>query len=485
MTGPVPDPGGPRLDAVLAAAARRTPTRIALVDETCRLTYRKLLVEAEAVARCLERAQLQPHEPVVVPVSNRAMDLVAYLGVWLARGVVVPLHRGSSDATADDIVARTGARFVVNAAPDLPVPRRLAGSGLLLALERPLPPPRAMLADAALVVFTSGSTGEPKGVVHGHGAFAAKLDMIDGMLGFAETDTTLLVLQLTFIFAQWVALLTLLKGGTVVLHERFRAERVAEALGQGVTRVALVPTMIRALRPLVEGVRCPVFAGAVMAGGEPLPAELGAWLRSAWPTARLSDLYGTTETCACDFFVQADDYDAGAGSIGRPGPGIGFRIAQEDAELQIRSPFAMRGYLDAPELTRSAFADGYFRTGDQARIRADGRVELIGRLKELVNRGGVKISPLEVERAFAQHPDIAAVLAAGIPDAQTGESLVLAIVPRAGAAIDTAEVLRWAASRLERSKLPGRIIVADELPTGRTGKADRAALRELAMRERE
>jgi malonyl-CoA/methylmalonyl-CoA synthetase len=342
-----------------------------------------------------------------------------------------------------------------------------------------------MLEDAALVVFTSGSTGEPKGVVHGHGAFAAKLDMIDSMLEFAESDTTLLVLQLTFIFAQWVALLTLLKGGTVVLHERFRAEPVAAALGQGVTRIALVPTMIRALRPLVDGGRCPAFSGAVMAGGEPLPAVLGTWLRSAWPQARLCDLYGTTETCACDFFVQADEYDAGVGSIGRPGPGIDFRIAEKDAELQIKSPFVMRGYLDQPELTRAAFADGYFRTGDQARIGTDGRVELVGRLKELVNRGGIKISPLEVERVFAQHPGIIAALAAGVPDPQTGESLVLAVVPRVGVVIDTTELMRWAAPRLDRVKLPSRIIVANELPTGRTGKADRSALREMAAHERE
>jgi acyl-CoA synthetase (AMP-forming)/AMP-acid ligase II len=272
----------------------------------------------------------------------------------------------------------------------------------------------------------------------------------------------------------------LLRGGTLHLRGKFAAEPVLDLLTrQAITRAALVPTMLRALLPLIESGRFAPYRGTITAGGEPLPAPLGRRLCALWPDLQLGDTYGLTETCACEFYVPPADYAVAAGSIGRPGAGTLFRLSPEEGELQIKTPTVMRGYLDAPALTAAAFADGWLRTGDLARLRPDGRVELAGRATDLILRAGNKIAPLELERVFAEHPEVVAVLAAGAPDPLKGEQIHLFVVPRAGAALDQARLLAWARERLDRHKLPDRIHFGRALPLGPTGKADRRALRAL------
>jgi acyl-CoA synthetase (AMP-forming)/AMP-acid ligase II len=169
---------------------------------------------------------------------------------------------------------------------------------------------------------------------------------------------------------------------------------------------------------------------------------------------------------------------------------VQFRIADDQGrelpvattgELQIRTPFIMNGYLDESEMTRSAFADGFFRTGDLARRREDGRVELAGRIKELIIRGGAKISPLELDHVLVQHPAVAAALTTGVPDPIAGERIHALVVPRANASIDEKGLREWIAKRIERYKWPDVYHFGLELPTGRTGKVDRNALRDQVL----
>ena len=468
------------LGDLVSEACARFGGRTALVDGEESLGYDALLAGADAIARGLRAEGVRDDEPILVPVSNRARDLAGLLGVWRAGAVAIPVHRATVDASASALAERTGARFVVNARVDLPAPAALGGATPVARLDRPAPPRRPLLKDAALVVFTSGSTGMPKGVVLAHERYAAKLEMIDRVVRYGERERVLLVLQLTFSYGQWVALLTLLRGGTVYLHERFRADAVIGALAQhAITRTAIVPTMARALVQQARETAAPAFAGFVQCGGETLPASLGHALRRAWPDAALWDGYGLTETNTCDFVLPADEYDEGAGTIGRPAPGIAYRIAEPDGELQIRTPTIMRGYLDDPDRTEAAFADGWFRTGDLAEARADGRVALIGRAKEIINRAGNKVSPLEVEAVFLDHPDVREVLAAGAQNEERGEAIHLCVVARPGAALDLAGLRDWARSRLDRFKLPDYLHLRAELPLGSTGKADRRALRRM------
>jgi acyl-CoA synthetase (AMP-forming)/AMP-acid ligase II len=460
----------------------------ALADTGDALTYRELTQAATAVEQALRDAGLSPDEPVLVPVANEPRDAAALIGAWLAGGVAVPVARHAPANAIEAVRKATGARFsVTNSAEE-----RVAQIA-----EKP-PRPRPLLEGAALIVFTSGSTGQPKGVVLSHRAFAGKLAAIDSMLGFTPRTRSLLVLQITFVFGMWVLLLTLLKGGMARMQSRFEAAAVLSTLkAQGISDVALVPTMLRKILALEESVSRPLIAGAalerILTGGEPFGRELNRQLKESMPNVHAVDIFGLTETCSSDFFLTAEEREPYAGTIGRPGPGIEFRICDTQnrelpvdaaGELQIRTPFVMNGYLDEPELTRAAFADGYFRTGDLARAREDGRVELAGRIKDIIIRGGANVSPLELDHLLAQHPDVAAALTAGVPDPMVGERIHALVVPRANASIGEKDLRQWVAGRIERFKWPDVYHFGRELPTGRTGKVDRNALRDQVLRGR-
>lgn len=473
----------PRLDhALQAASVAAPPGRWALEDEDERISHSEMNAEAGRVADLLTAAGHRRDEAVLVPVSNRARDMVAFFAVWRAGGVVVPVHRTMPGPAVDRLQRQIGAPSVVNLRADIDVAATLETDGPIRRLRTDGTPPPEILKDAAWVIFTSGSTDEPKGVVHDHQTYLAKMRMIDGVLGYSDDERVLVVLQLSFIFAQWVAMLTLLKGGTAVFRQKFDADGFGEALGGGVTRAAMVPTMMRALRrhQRLDGVSS--YAGAIMSGGEVLDAPLRQWLRDRYPDAKIWDIYGLTETATTDFIVGPEDGAAGAGTIGRPGPGIDYRIAEADGELQIFSPYAMRGYFGAPELTARAFDGAYFRTGDLARRLDSGYVQLVGRRTDMINRGGNKIAPLEVERVFLEHPEITAALATGVEDSAKGEALHLMVVLAAGAQATPDGILHWGRKRLDRQKLPDAIHIATDLPQGRTGKADRRALRETLSR---
>jgi long-chain acyl-CoA synthetase len=424
-----------------------------------RFGFRELLAQADQARDALAQAGLAADEPVHVRVSNRPPDLAAYLGVWLSGGVVVPVHRSSPEGAVAHVLSRTRARF--------------EWDGTLKTLKQETPPRRPILEGAALIVFTSGSSGLPKGAVLSHRAFAGKLAAIQSLLGFGREDRTLLVLNITFSFGIWVALLTLLHGGHLVMREKFSAPAfLSELAEQNITRVAVVPTMMRSLILDLPPERLQCRAAElrhVLIGGETLGKGLGETLRALFAPAELIDIYGLTETSTCDFFLMPADAARYAGCIGRPSPGVRYRIA-EDGELRISSPFLMNGYLDEPGL--EPIVDGWLATGDLARERDPGVVEIGGRKKELIYRGGHKIAPLEVEFACTAHPKVAAALAVGRPDPRLGQRIHALVVPR-GPGLAAAELRAFLRERLEKYKQPDVLYFAAELPAGRTGKADR------------
>ncbi|MFT4096598.1 MAG: fatty acid--CoA ligase family protein, partial [Rhodoblastus sp.] len=350
------------------------------------------------------------------------------------------------------------------------------------------PPARPLLDGAALIVFTSGSTGQPKGVVVTHTGLVWKLGALARLIAPSPGDVVVVPLQLTFIFGIWVSLLSLLSGARLQLAPKFSAAALT-AHGDEIAILAAVPTLLRAI-VADHSVRAPRLA-KILTGGEPFSPALADKIAALFPQAGVFDLFGLTETGSCDFCVGPQDQFSLRGTIGRTTEGVAFRIAEQPAlgltagvgELQIRTPAIMAGYLDDPAQTAAAFADGYFRTGDLATIRADGAVQLVGRSKDVVSRGGNKIAPLEIENLFAQHQGVAAVLAFGAPDARLGENLHLMIVAR-DPQLGEADLRAWAKDRLERFKTPDAFHFVDALPAGRTGKADRAAAR-LLLEKRE
>jgi long-chain acyl-CoA synthetase len=353
-----------------------------------------------------------------------------------------------------------------------------------------------MLSGAALIIFTSGTTGRPKGVVLSQRALAGKLAAIDSLLHFGRGESTLLVLNITFSFGIWVSLLTLVTGGTLHIHEKFAPREFCVAVATAkIARAAVVPTMMRALFADAPAALAAAGGSAalrqILIGGESLGGALAAEIAAHFPRADLVDIYGLTETATSDFFLLAEDRARFAGCIGRPSPRVEYRIAAADGaaaasgevgELQIRTPFIMNGYLDAPALTAAAFQDGWFRTGDMARVREGGVVELAGRAKELISRGGNKVSPLELEQIFAAHPDVAAAMAAGAADPILGERIHVLVVPRPGRVMTEESLRAHAAARLPKFRQPDAYHFAEAVPLGRTGKADRGALKAMIER---
>jgi acyl-CoA synthetase (AMP-forming)/AMP-acid ligase II len=421
---------------------------------------------AEALAADLKAAGASSHEPVVLFISNRPQDLAGFIGLWLAGCVATPIHVETPEQAAQGLIARLGARFVVYA-------------GKLEKIASATPPLRPLLVGAALIVFTSGSTGQPKGVVVRHEGLLWKLQVLYRMLGFTPHSVVVIPLQLTFIFGIWVSVLSLMSGARLLLVPKFSTSALSAS---GATVLAAVPTLLRTLSTNAQ-MDAPRLR-TILTGGEPFSPALAEKLAMVVPLAKIFDLFGLTETGSCDFCVRPEDQPAARGTIGRPTDGVAFRLAEAPelllpvgvGELQIRTPSVMAGYLDDPTQTSASFVDGYFRTGDLATIRNDGYVQLVGRSKDVVSRGGNKIAPLEIENLFAQHEGVLATLAFGAPDDRLGEGLHLMIVAR-DRNLSEADLRDWAKDRLERFKTPDVFHFVDALPAGRTGKVDRAAAR--------
>lgn len=440
------------------------------------LTADQIQFKAEAIARALVANNIAPGEPVLCRIANAPLDLAALLGTWLAGGVAVPLNSAATPASVAGIRQATGARLSV------------WGEGVA-SISQLQPAPRELLREAALIVFTSGSTGKPKGVVLAHQRLARKLEVLDRLLKFSAHDIVIVPLQLSFIFGIWVSLLSILSGAHLVLMGKFTAAGLANKLAEGASVLAVVPTMLRTLLaqtpvPPASNLR------SLLSGGESLPHQLASALRDLFPRTEIYDLYGLTETGSCDFCLPAREFAVGLGSIGRPTEEVHYRIVDADGapakpgaagELLLKTPFDMLGYLDDPDLSAAAYVEGYLRTGDQARLRADGRVEIVGRLKDIISRGGNKIAPAEIDALLVRHPQVTGALCAGMADPRLGEAIAAIVTVAPGAELTPDALRHWAAQRIETFKVPDVILIRDALPTGSTGKLSRAAVARLVL----
>lgn len=495
-----------RLEDLLSASVQQHGDRLAVESPELRLSYAELAEEAAACADRIAAAGCRPGEAVLLAVDNDSRDVAGQFAAWRTRAVAVPVPRSASASTVRSTAERTGARLLLGRRLPAPWHDLVEDDGPaadVRTLRRPgRGRPSELGADQALVVFTSGSTGRPKGVVLSHRGFARKLDAIQRLLPFAPGTAMWQALQLNFSFGQWTSLLTLASGGTLRLRPKFSVSGLLRALAEGeADRVAVVPSMLRMVlsrldRADGEDVLAGIGAAAApklwIAGGEPLPAAVGRAVRERFPHAGVADVYGLSESSTSDLILTPDRYDREAGTIGRPTSGVEVRVVGprgddrprgEAGELWVRTEHLMTGYLGDPEATAAAVTGGWLRTGDLARYRSgDGLLELTGRAKHLIVRGGNKISPVEVENVFNAHPDCGACVAVGRPDAVLGERVALLMVPRAGREVDPLQVLSWAGERMDRHQLPDTVHLIEGLPLGRTGKVDRERSRALAAR---
>ncbi|WKW51392.1 class I adenylate-forming enzyme family protein [Rhodomicrobium lacus] len=444
---------------VLQALADR---RASAESPGIRLDAAAMEAHSARIALDLEAHGLRPREPVLLKLSNAAPDIAAFLGVWRAGGAVVPIHHASPPSTVERVIRKAGIRLIIS-------DHRVVDSTGTVSI-------RDHDDCGSLVIFTSGSTGEPKGVVLDGDRLAAKLEVLRRLLVVRSDDVVLLPLQLSFVYGIWVALLALLEGARLVQLPKFDPGQVASSLQAEATVGALVPSMLR-MSDASDG-KPSSSLRLLLTGGEALGGPLSLRTIERFPEARIFDLFGLSETGSCDFALAVHE-GKHLGTLGQPTEGVSFRIAHTETpgsgELQIRTPFGMIGYLGDPTLTDAVFDDGWFRTGDLAR-QCEGGIALIGRAKEIISRGGMKIAPLEVEAAIASHPLVHEALCGSIAHETLGEAVHILVALKSGAHVTANELRLWAADRIEHYKLPNAIHIVDGLPLGKTGKADRRAV---------
>lgn len=339
----------------------------------------------------------------------------------------------------------------------------------------------------ALIVYTSGSTGRPKGAVFSHKAltFAVRL-WGEAVMGLNFEDVVLGVLPLAHNYGMYSSLLApLLFGATVVLVERFTPEGVFEAIKRH--RVTVLPGVATMFRRLLSSPECTSAdlssLRIAVCGAAPCPWELLKEWRARTGT-RILRGYGATEVPRPISYSHDDEVEFQE-AIGRSLPGVQIRVADEGGqslsqgeigELWIKCPGATGGYLDAPAETREVLVDGWFKTGDLGSISREGFVQIVGRKRERILRGGFSVFPQEVEAVLLSHPAVAEAAVVGMPSPDLYEEVAAFVTLKPLAETTAEELIAHCKEHLAHFKFPRRVTIVDELPKGPMGKILKAEL---------
>lgn len=463
----------------LRSQAQARPEAIALepADDPSRaLTYAELDARACRVGGALLAAGAVPGDRLGLLGGNSPEFVATFLGALYAGLVVIPLPIASSRAEIRARIDHAGARMLVHDharcelahGADVAVPVVEADALDGVALDGPVD--RPIDADAMLL-YTSGTTGHAKAARISHASLVAHTSgLVHHALRLSSEDVVLGALPLTHSYGARLALFApLFVGARTLLMPRFDAESARDALAR-TTWFPGVPTMFSSLGRLdpidAPRLRWCLSAGAALPEAVRLRAEavLGVPVREG---------YGLTE--ATFTAIDTPDDPEGAGSVGRPVPGVEIRLDAE-GEVLVRGQNLMTGYLDDPSATSDAIRDGWLYTGDLGTIDATGRLRIVDRRKDLIVRGGFNVVPAEVEAALVSHPAIADALVVGLPDPHLGEEIVAVVVLTAE--LDGAELADHLRARIASTKLPRRIARVDSLPIGASGKALRRIVRD-------
>ncbi len=407
---------------------------------------------------------------IVAWLGHNSWDLLATLVACERLGaVLLPLNTRLAATELAAIVSHAGASHLLGT-PDM---GDLAAAVFAAATWAAGPAPDVQPGDL-LLVYTSGTTGQPKGAMHTVAGLQANAVAAIAAQGLDARSRVLAVLPLFHVGGLCIQTLpALAAGGTVNLQPRFEPGAWFDAVETWrPTTTLLVPAVMQAL------VEDPRWAGAdlsslqfVVSGSQIVPlALIAAFHARGVPVAQV---YGATETGPVSVVLRPDEALAHPGMAGRPAMGVQLRLAA-DGEIWLKAPNLMRGYHRS--LDSGFDAQGWFHTGDLAVQHAGGLLEVVGRSKELIISGGENIHPAEIENRVAQHPAVLECAVAGVPDARWGEVPVLAVVLRAGQDVQPAALLALLDGHLARFKHPRRVVVLPALPKTALGKVQRAAL---------
>ena len=359
------------------------------------------------------------------------------------------------------------------------------------------PFPSAPLCEAnapALILFTSGTTGDPKGVVLSFEALLKRITLNSQAIGDACRRRTLVTLPTSFGHGLiGNALTPLLSGGDIVLHQP--GLTLAQNLGKIIDQhrigfLSSVPAFWQLVLKFSDAPKRKSLS-RIHVGSAPLSARL--WHEIvAWSGAEVVNCYGMTELANWVAGACSEQDGISDGLVGRPWggqaaikDGAGMLRAAGEGELLVRSPSVMSGYLNRPDLTASVVIDGWFHTGDTARIDHSGTITLTGRIKDEINRAGFKVQPAEIESLLHTHPSVLEACVLDMPDLASGEVVAAAVCPRPGQIIVPEDLQRWCAVKIRREAVPERWLVVDTMPRNRRGKIDRDTLRMIMAGDRQ
>lgn len=466
------------------------------------VTYAELQQQIEAVTAALREGGVQAGDPIGIVLPNNLEFLVAFLGTTWARAVAAPLNPGYKveefrfyleDARAKAVIVGPGDHPAREAARQLGLPiweiqLRVTSSELRVDLSLPEPATRNPQQttpptpdDVALFLHTSGTTSRPKGVPLTHGNLMASIANIAATYQLTPGDRSLIVMPLFHVHGLIGATLsTLHSGGAVVIPAKFSAGAFWQiAAKYGATWYSAVPTIHQILLGRADQDHAPRGGlRFIRSCSSALAPAVFHQLEERFGTPVL-EAYGMTEAAHQMASNPLPPGPRKPGCVGA-GTGVGIVILDEagrmlpagtQGEVCIRGDNVMHGYLNNAEANASSFCNGYFRTGDQGILDENGYLVLTGRLKELINRGGEKISPLEVDAILLEHPAVAEAVSFAAPDAKYGEEVHAAVVLKDPAT--PAEIQAFCKTRLADFKVPKVIHVADAVPRTATGKIQR------------
>ena len=491
--------------SILAESAVRHADRTAVVLGDLRLTYAQLWAHSRQYAAVLRERGIGPGDKVALLLPNTPHFPLAYFAVLALGGVAVPVHALLKAEEIEYVLSDSGAKALVCAAPLLGEGAKgaeLAGIPVLAVmdggdatLERidtaalSATPVEAMVArepdDTAVILYTSGTTGTPKGAEITH------LNVTMNVLASAtysfditKEDVVLGCLPLFHTFGQTCCMNTaFFVGASVVMLPRFDGAQALELLEKEKCTIFMgVPTMYVGLLEAAKTSEHRPTLKSALSGGAALPVPVLEKFAEVFGTEVLEG-YGLTETSPVATFNQVG-FPPKPGTVGKAIWGVEVEVAKaelEDSiellptgelgEIVVRGHNVFKGYLNKPDATQAAIVDGWFRTGDLGTKDEDGYVSIVDRKKDMVIRGGYNIYPREVEEALLRHPAVGQVAVIGLPDPQYGEEVCAVVVKdAAGGEVSEQELSAWAKTKLAAYKYPRRVIFTDAFPLGPSGK---------------
>lgn len=453
-------------------------------------TYAEFAELVEGAAAHLAAVGMRPGDRLAVCARN-GLDIAVAIwacarGGFVFAGLPTNLDAAAWVALLDHIhpaVVLAGEEFLDSLGHGArPLGDELTGRRSRWDEQRPMPG----AGDVYAVVFTSGTTGRPKAAMVTHRAAMTVATFYRDLLGLTPADRTAIHLPFSYVSGHISQLNPfMLAGGAAVPMPGFSAAELLRVIAaHRISVIDVVPSIFALLlREPAFGTTATASLRAAYFGGAPMPAATIDALRARQPGLRLFNVYGMSETAGVIAALPDEDLATRPDSVGRPAAGAQVSIDGTSGELLVRGPTVTPGYWNDPQATAAALdGDGWLRTGDVARVDAGGYLRIVDRVKDMINRGGVKIYPADVEHALTSHPGVVAAVAVGLPDGLAGEMVAACVVLRPGASTDLTEVRAQLRGLLPVHARPRRLIAVAAIPRNATGKIDRAVVRALLAR---